>query len=237
MQPIRSHAAGGAYHWREYRIDEFFPPTEPGSRVLLLGCGDAGERPMLEARGLTVVGFDIRRSAGVDVLGDAHKLPFRDASFDIVLSMQVLEHLRSPWLAASETARVLQPEGWFIGSVAFMKPYHGSYFHMSHLGVQQLLSTAGLTVDKLAGAQSVTYSIYGEMLPFVSRPLRRAVLGAFDRLAFKLRASLWSLVRRQDPDRPSDRYGDGVPLSFRDFDRLRAAPAVVFRARKMQDSR
>lgn len=237
MKRIREDSTGGEYHWREYRIEEFFPPTEPGRRVLLLGCGDAGERPMLEGRGLAVVGFDIRRSAGVDVLGDAHTLPFRDASFDVVLSMQVLEHLHSPWIAVKEIARVLLPSGWFIGSVAFMKPYHTSYFHMTHLGVQQLLGASELEVDKLAGAQSVTYSIYGGMVPFLGRPLRRAVFGALDWLVFKLRATIWSLVRRQDPDRQSDRYGEGVQLSFRDFDRLRSAPAVVFRARKVVGSR
>ena len=222
---------GGAYHWHEYRIEELLPPAESGRDVLLLGCGDGGEIPELERLGFRAVGVDIKASSGAGVVADAHALPLRDASFDGILSMQVLEHLHSPWIAVQEIARVLRPRGWLVGSVAFLKPYHGSYFHMTHQGVRQLLATAGLEVDRFEGAQSLTYSLYGEMLPG-GRRFRRAVLGALDRMIASVRAAAWALTRREDPDRPTDRFGQGLPLSFRTLDRLRRAPAVVFRARK-----
>lgn len=222
---------GGAYHWREYRIEEFLPSAESGRDVLLLGCGDGGEVPELERLGFRAVGLDIKASAGAGVVADAHDLPIRDASFDVVLSMQVLEHLHSPWIAVREVARVLRPGGWFVGSVAFLKPYHGSYFHMTHQGVRHLLATAGLEADRFEGAQSLTYSLYGHMVPG-GRRLRRVLLGALDRAVASARAVAWKLTRGQDPDRPTDRFGEGLPLSFRTLDRLRRAPAVVFRARK-----
>ena len=232
----RAGSLGGAYHWRAYKIEEFLPSANEGRRVLLLGCGDGGERVFLRQLGFHSFGIDIKQLQGADVIADAHRLPLQDASFDVVLSMQVLEHLHSPWLAVQEVARVLRPDGWFVGSVAFLKPYHGSYFHMTHLGVKQLLETAGLEPDRFAGAQSPSYSLYGDMVPLGSRRVRRAVFGAFDQLIAALRARVWALTRHADPDQPTDRFHDTMQLSFRTFDKLRSAPAVVFRARKTRGS-
>lgn len=240
LQPVNGRPStagaasrGGAYHWREYRIEQHLPAAELGRKVLLLGCGDGGERPLLLDLGFEPVGLDIERSKrGVDVLGDAHRLPFCTGAFDVVLSMQVLEHLHTPWAAVEEVARVLRPGGWFVGSVAFLKPFHGSYFHMTHKGVQRLLEGAGLEADRFEGAQSVVYTLYGGMLPLLSLRMRRALLGSFDRLLTTLRVLAWSWTRGEDPDRPTDRFDGERRFSFRSFDRLRFAPAVVFRAQK-----
>jgi ubiquinone/menaquinone biosynthesis C-methylase UbiE len=61
--------------------------------------------------------------------GDAHSLPFKDQSFDCVLSYAVLEHLHAPWVAIHEVARILKPGGIYIGSVSQGEPFHHSYFH------------------------------------------------------------------------------------------------------------
>ncbi|MEN8145198.1 MAG: methyltransferase domain-containing protein [Gemmatimonadota bacterium] len=229
--------AGGVYHWREYHIEDFLPPAEDGQDVLLFGCGDAGEKTFLTNAGFEALAFDVRRSSGTDLLADGHNLPFQDSSFDVVLSMQVLEHLHSPWLAVGEIARILRPGGCFVGSVAFLKPFHSSYFHMTHAGVDQLLGSAGLKVDKLEGAQSVTYSILGSMLPAGSRRFRRPILGFVDRLILGLRRRLWIWKTGLNPREPTNRFSDRHALSFNTFDRLRFAPSVVFRGIKQHGKR
>jgi len=45
-----------------------------------------------------------------DVISDAHKLPFKDASFDHVRIAHVLEHLYRPMDALDEIYRVCKPE-------------------------------------------------------------------------------------------------------------------------------
>lgn len=50
---------------------------------------------------------------------DAQALSFNDASFDIVVSSDVLEHVPDPWRALSEIRRILRPTGLLLLSVPF----------------------------------------------------------------------------------------------------------------------
>lgn len=129
-----------------------FPRASAPERLALdLGCGaTAPHRAACERAGFVYVGLDYA-SAGASLLGDAHALPFRDASVDFVLSIAVLEHLRYPFVAVREVQRVLRPGGRFIGTVAFLEPHHGqSFYHPSHLGVYNALAFAGLRVEAIA---------------------------------------------------------------------------------------
>ena len=163
--------------------------------------------------------FDIKRTSGTDFLANAHRLPLEDETFDLVLSMQVLEHLHSPWIAVQEVARVLRPGGSFTGSVAFLKPYHGgSYYHMTHRGVMHLLASCGLEVDRIEGAQSLTHAVFGMRIPLGTSSMKRFVYGGFDALLDSLRARFWSWRTKMDPDRPTDRFAtEGLKHEFQNI--------------------
>jgi SAM-dependent methyltransferase len=86
-----------------------------------MGCGRTGgiERFWREAR--LAVGVDphhgslVARGQGMPVLqGGGDHLPFADASFDMVVSVWVLEHLETPENVFVEVARVLKPGGHFV---------------------------------------------------------------------------------------------------------------------------
>jgi SAM-dependent methyltransferase len=105
----------------------------PGSRVLDMGCG--GGRHAFEAwrRGATVVALDYsegelkdvrgvlgamlaagevpegKAGIGGAVNGDALRLPFPDATFDVVIASEVLEHVWDDERAIEELVRVLKP--------------------------------------------------------------------------------------------------------------------------------
>ena len=92
------------------------------SNVLDLGCGRGGVAE--------VIWRDVRLAAGIDpdmasltghrapgmpvVRGVAEDLPFASGSFDVVVSVWVLEHLVDPLGAFIEVSRVLRPGGHFI---------------------------------------------------------------------------------------------------------------------------
>ncbi|WP_020596176.1 class I SAM-dependent methyltransferase [Spirosoma panaciterrae] len=50
-------------------------------------------------------------SAGIDYICSADDMPFEDASYDFVLSNQMLEHVRYPERVIAEMSRILKPGG------------------------------------------------------------------------------------------------------------------------------
>lgn len=48
---------------------------------------------------------------------DLMALSFKDASFDLVISSDIFEHIRRPWVAFREVRRILRPGGFHIFSI------------------------------------------------------------------------------------------------------------------------
>lgn len=84
---------------------------------------------------------DIEDREGVDVVADAHDLPFEDNSFEVILCSEVLEHLHTPEKAIAEMRRVLEPGGALILTTRFMFPMHDvphDYFRYTESGMKHL---------------------------------------------------------------------------------------------------
>lgn len=104
---------------------------------MLLDCG-AGLRSTYYAN---VVNYEIVAYPTTDVLGVGEVLPFNDNSFDGVLSLNVLEHVKDPFLCAREICRVLKPGGRLYCVVPFLQALHGyphHYYNMTHQGLRNL---------------------------------------------------------------------------------------------------
>jgi len=69
--------------------------------------------------------LDIDAFPGVDVVGNAERLPFADQSLDAVVCEVVLEHVAKANVVIEETFRVLKPGGKCFFIVPFLFPYHG----------------------------------------------------------------------------------------------------------------
>jgi SAM-dependent methyltransferase len=91
----------------------------PGSRVLEVGCGNGSSMREIKQRteNITYIGCDLSHKewAGLDTstltVMSADRLSLPSASFDVVLSMYVIEHLVFPACFLNECWRVLKPGG------------------------------------------------------------------------------------------------------------------------------
>lgn len=102
-----------------------------------------------------VVNFEIVGYETTDVLGVGERLPFADATFDAVLSLNVLEHLRDPFAAAREIVRVLRPGGELYCVWPFLQPYHGypnHYYNATLAGLRHAFSDMDIERAEVAGA-------------------------------------------------------------------------------------
>lgn len=152
------------------------------ARILELGAGGGFFAAELDRRGfanLTLSDFTAttlaalrERIPGARLVGaDGARLPFRDASFDVVVSTDVIEHIPEVEAHIAEVARVLAPGGRYYVKTpnrplaeAFyrLRGMHDAYFwHPSMFSAGELsaalarhgLSTRMLAQPRLTGAQ------------------------------------------------------------------------------------
>jgi SAM-dependent methyltransferase len=111
-----------------------------GSRVLEFGCGLGVYMQAMRRYTPHVFGFDVEierlavaRAKGVtNTLGAVgERLPYADASFDVVFSNDVLEHVTDDRQSAHEIVRVLRPGGRaviYVPNRLYMFETHGIYW-------------------------------------------------------------------------------------------------------------
>ena len=117
--------------------------------VLDIGCGRKPYLPLLAGYASRYVGFDFAPGPEVDDTGSAEALPYPDASFDVVLCTQMLEHAEDPDQVVREIHRVLAPGGVVFASTHGVFLYHpdppGSdrdYWRWTHSGLRRLFETS-----------------------------------------------------------------------------------------------
>lgn len=161
-----------------YFIRKFFsewgmPRLRPGVSVLDAGSGNRAEqmfRQQILDRGAELTTCDAKANDGVDLVVDLHSLPLPDAKFDLLLCIQVLEHVRHPDKACAEFYRVLKPGGVAIVTVPQITqtltdgtPPH--YFNFTRHGIEACLVYAGFTITATE-AQGGHFCALGTLLHY-----------------------------------------------------------------------
>lgn len=130
-------------------------------RLLDVGCGDKPYEvlflPHVEAyvgveHDATWAGTVSARHGKADVVYAGDRLPFDDASFQTVLSNQVLEHVPDPAHLCREMARVLAPGGRLLVTVPFSYRLHAlphDYHRFTPAALEGYCRAVGLVVERI----------------------------------------------------------------------------------------
>ena len=88
-----------------------------------------------------IIRMDVMLTPYVDIVADAHALPFLPGSLDFIFSLAVFEHLRNPFLAAQSMYEVLKDGGYIYHECNFVFGYHAiphHYFNATMQGTEQI---------------------------------------------------------------------------------------------------
>ena len=183
--------------------------------LLDAGAGNQPYRPFYEPLVRGVIAVDATDAEGLAALALVDHLPFKDATFDTVLSTEVWEHVEDADKAAAETFRVLRPGGRLIITVPFLYPTHEAPYDFGRFtpfGLQSVLRRAGFEVERVDSkggpllwaahftvlATSQAVDAVGRKVGFRKKSLtsRRGIRGIFTvpqtaaiRLRYKLRGT------------------------------------------------
>ena len=154
--------------------------------ILDVGCGTGANLEMLgefgDAEGVDVStdALSFCRQRGLDSvrLGEAEKLPYPDASFDIVMMISVLEHLDDDLAGLQEMRRVLKPGGrallfvpafMFLWGVQDDVSHHRRRYRMRQL--KETVRKAGFEIERATFANITFFlpTLVGRLLMRLTR--------------------------------------------------------------------
>jgi len=152
-----------------------------GARVLDVGCGDRPYDALLH--GAEIVGFDVPGNPRADVHGTIDAIPVEDGSFDVVLCLQVLEHVSDPAAAVRELRRFVKPGGRVLLSTHGVYPFHPNpedLWRWTHTGLEHTFRTnaewTSVTVRPGAGTTATAAMLVAHVLDLLVK--RAGVRGA-----------------------------------------------------------
>jgi len=147
-----------------YGIDRFLlsiaAQLAPGTLLLDGGAGSCKYKnffPHVRYLALDLGDQHEGRYGLIDLEGDLYELPFRDNTFEAILNVEVLEHVKEPKDVLKELFRVLKrgcrlfliaPQGWEEHGIP------GDYFRFTSFGLRYLFEEAGfeiLSIEPLGG--------------------------------------------------------------------------------------
>jgi SAM-dependent methyltransferase len=136
--------------------------------------------------------LELEAGEGIDLVGSVEAIPCADRSFDLVVTQEVLEHVRSPQRAMREIHRVLRAGGtayvqlpWTIGH----HPCPNDYWRFSHEGLVELVRDAGFDVVETGMAVGPAVGFYRIAVEFFA-----TVFATIHRTLYLPAKSLFALV-------------------------------------------
>jgi SAM-dependent methyltransferase len=142
MSRLEPSRASVQYAVRRPLVEWLRAQAVAGCRVLDVGCGDRPYAQIFPG----AVGFDVPGNEHADLHGSLESIPVEDESFDVVLCLQVLEHVPDPAAAVRELHRVVRPGGRVLLSTHGVYPFHPNpddLWRWTHQGLERVFLASG----------------------------------------------------------------------------------------------
>jgi len=145
-----------------------------GGLLISVGGGPTRAHPRL-------VNLNIAPLSNVEIVADAHRLPYGEGGVDGIHCEAVLEHLREPEQAVREMFRVLIPGGRVYAATPFLQAFHGypsHYQNFTTVGHASLFERAGFVVEEVGVCVGPMFAICDLLTQVVRHLLPGGRLGA-----------------------------------------------------------
>ena len=123
------------------RQEAFIKKYASDGKTLDIGCGNDIYRSYFP--NCTTLDIEARPDVHVDIIADVHNLSMiQNATYDVILCAEVLEHLHTPAKAIAEMRRILRPNGMIILTTRFIFPLHDvphDYYRYTKYGLRHLM--------------------------------------------------------------------------------------------------
>lgn len=167
---------------------EIFTHQGPHTKILNVG---GGPRRYSDNE----VTLNIQSFKNVDCVGDGHRIPFSDNTFDSVICNAVLEHVHNPEQIVKEIFRVLKPGGRVYAEIPFMFFFHAypnDFRRYTIEGMRMLFGAfdqakLGLTHGPISAFLQNANMTLSLLVPEKRKILKKGVNGAFRWLFFSFK--------------------------------------------------
>ena len=144
---------GNDYYWpKRIKLRKFFNDKTKGKLAINLGGRDDGYDKH-------VLNINISISSDTRVVSDAHYLPFKSESIEGVTITALLEHVKFPWIVATEVERVLKSNGVLYMENPWIYNYHPDpidCWRFSHESYSYLFPNINFREIKISQGPSTT---------------------------------------------------------------------------------
>lgn len=223
--------------YRSEWLRKILSQLKPGSRLIDVGAGELRNKEY--CLHLDYISQDFCQYEGkgdgaaiqtgdwdttkIDIVSDITAIPSPDASYDVILCSEVLEHVPDPVAALKEMCRLVKPNGQIILTVPFASWTHFAPFHfssgLSKYWFERHLNEFGFNIEELTPNGGWMDFVAQEIwrLPWIGRTYSKRAFGwialitalplmlvlrlmkAFDHGSSELVTFGWHVVARKRP--------------------------------------
>jgi len=168
---------------REAWLERTLQKIPAGSRILDAGAGEQKYKQFCthldyvaqdfakydgkgDGRGLQT---EFWEQTKLDIVSDITAIPESDASFDVIMCIEVFEHLPEPIKAIQEFSRLLKPRGYLILTAPFCSLTHFAPYHF-YTGFNRYFYEMHLPAN---GFEIVELQVNGNFFEYLAQEIRR----------------------------------------------------------------